>query len=235
MTGSDSKGTPARPNVVLVITDDQGYGDLGCHGNPVLKTPSIDALHADSVRLADFHVGPTCAPTRAGLYTGHYANSTGMWHTIGGRSLLREDELTLADALRAGGYRTGLFGKWHLGNSPPYRPQDRGFDEVVTHGGGGISQTPDHWGNDYFDDTYTVNGESRNFEGYCTDVWFREALRFLERHRDRPFFCAVAPNAPHSPYNVEPRYSAPYRGLVPEERAKLYGMIAKTSTKTSAP
>ncbi len=117
-----------HPNIVLVMTDDQGYGDLGCAGNPILKTPHIDDFYQDCVRLTDFHVGPTCAPTRAGLLTGHYANSTGVWHTVGGRSLLREDEVTIADALRSAGYRTGIFGKWHLGDNYPYRPQDRGFD-----------------------------------------------------------------------------------------------------------
>lgn len=215
-----------RPNVVLVLTDDQGYGDLGCTGNPILRTPHLDAFHAESLRLTDYHVGPTCAPTRAGLLTGHYANSTGVWHTIGGRSLLRKDEWTLAAALRGAGYRTGIFGKWHLGDAHPYRPQDRGFDVTVVHGGGGISQTPDHWGNDYFDDTYLVNGEPRRFPGYCTDVWFAEAMRFIEDHRDRPFFCYLTPNAPHEPFNVEPRYVDPYRGRVPDARARFYGMIA---------
>lgn len=218
--------THRPPNVVLVITDDQGYGDLGCTGNPVLRTPHLDAFHARSVRLTDFHVGPTCAPTRAGLLTGHYANSTGVWHTIGGRSLLRRDEWTLAAALAAGGYRTGIFGKWHLGDAHPYRPQDRGFEVAVVHGGGGISQTPDHWGNDYFDDTYLVNGQPRRFSGYCTDVWFSEALRFIEANRERPFFCYLAPNAPHDPFNVEPRYAEPYRQSVPDARARFYGMIA---------
>lgn len=218
--------TKQKPNVVLVITDDQGYGDLGCTGNPILKTPHIDAFYDESVRLTNFHVGPTCAPTRAGLLTGHFANSTGVWHTIGGRSLLRQDEVTIADALRGAGYRTGLFGKWHLGDNYPYRPQDRGFDEVITHGGGGISQTPDYWGNDYFDDTYQVNGELKQFDGYCTDVWFQEAMHFIERHQAQPFFCYIAPNAPHSPYNVEAQYSEPYRDVVPEDRANFFGMIA---------
>ncbi len=214
-----------NPNVILVLTDDQGYGDLGCTGNPVLRTPNIDGFSQEAVRLTNYHVGPTCAPTRAGLLTGHYANSTGVWHTIGGRSLLRRNEWTLAQALRDGGYRTGIFGKWHLGDAYPYRPQDRGFEVTTVHGGGGISQTPDHWGNDYFDDTYRVNGEPRAFDGYCTDVFFREALRFIEENRDRPFFCTITTNAPHSPYNVESRYSDLYRGQVPEERARFYGMI----------
>lgn len=214
-----------RPNVILVLTDDQGYGDLGCTGNPIIETPNIDRFHGESVHLTDYHVGPTCAPTRAGLLTGHCANSTGVWHTIGGRSLLRRDEWTLAQALRDAGYRTGIFGKWHLGDAYPYRPQDRGFETTVVHGGGGISQTPDSWGNDYFDDTYFVNGEPRAFEGYCTDVFFREGMRFIEENRSRPFFCTITTNAPHGPYNVEPRYSERYQGKVPDYRARFYGMI----------
>ena len=118
---------PRPLNVIFVLTDDQGYGDLGCHGNPVLKTPNLDAFHEQSTRFTNFHVGPTCAPTRSGLFTGHYANSTGVWHTVGGRSLLRDDEVSLADVFSERGYRTALFGKWHLGDNAPYRPQDRGF------------------------------------------------------------------------------------------------------------
>jgi len=217
-----------RPNVVFVLTDDQGYGDLSCHGNPVLKTPHIDALHEVSVRLTDYHVGPTCAPTRAGLLTGHYANSTGVWRTSGGRSLLRADEVSMADYFRRNGYATGIFGKWHLGDNFPYRPQDRGFETVVVHGGGGVSQTPDYWGNSYFDDRYWDGEKFRQYEGYCTDVWFREGLSFIERNRHRPFFCYIPTNAPHAPHLVEPNYSEHYLPLTPhEQRAKFYGMIAK--------
>ena len=216
---------PRQPNVIVVITDDQGYGDLACHGNPVIQTPNLDRFHDGAVRLTDFHVSPTCSPTRAGLLTGHCANGTGVWHTIGGRSLLRQDEWTLAAALRQHGYRTGIFGKWHLGDAYPYRPQDRGFEIAVVHGDGAIGTTPDHWGNDYFDDTYLVNGEPRQFQGYCTDVWFREALRFIAAQREQPFFCYLATNAPHAPHNVENRYSDRYRGVVPEQRARFYGMI----------
>jgi arylsulfatase A-like enzyme len=215
-----------QPNVVFVITDDQGYGDLGCHGNPVLRTPHIDRFYEESVRFTNFHVGPTCAPTRAGLLTGHYANSTGVWHTIGGRSLLRKDEWTLAAALRESGYRTGIFGKWHLGDTVPYRPQDRGFETAIVHGGGGISQTPDYWGNDYYDDTYFVNGEPQHFKGYCTDVFFREAMRFIEANRDRPFFCYIPTNAPHEPLNIHPPYATMYSGQVEEHRGRFYGMIS---------
>ena len=218
---------PDHPNVVFVLTDDQGYGDLSCHGNPVVKTPHIDALHATSVRLTDYHVGPTCAPTRAGLLTGHYANSTGVWHTIGGRSLLRSNEISMADYFQRSGYSTGIFGKWHLGDNAPYRPQDRGFETVVVHGGGGVGQTPDYWGNNYFDDSYWDGERHNRYEGYCTDVWFQNALSFIERNREQPFFCYIPTNAPHSPFLVDPLYSDPYVPLTPhQQRANFYGMLA---------
>lgn len=214
------------PNIVYVLTDDQGYPPLGCHGHPYIQTPHLDAFHGGAARFQQFHVGSTCAPTRAGILTGHHCNATGVWHTIGGRSLLRKNEWTLAAALGGAGYRTGLFGKWHLGDDYPYRPQDRGFQEVVCHGGGGITQQPDHWGNDYFDDTYLVNGQPRAFQGYCTDVFFGEALSFIEAHRDEPFFCFIAPNAPHSPFNVEPRYRDLYTDHTDSENyARFLGMI----------
>ena len=217
--------SPEKPNVVFVITDDQGYGDLGCHGNAVIKTPNLDSLHGESLRLTNLHVGPTCAPTRAGIMTGRYCNCTGVWHTIGGRSLLRSDEVTMADIFRAGGYRTGMFGKWHLGDNYPFRPHDRGFETALYHGGGGISQTPDYWGNDYFDDTYARNGANEPFKGYCTDVWFDEAMKFIEQNRAGPFFCYLPTNAPHGPYRVPGVYSEQYRGQVPDARANFYGMI----------
>ena len=150
---------PVQPNIVFVMTDDQGYGDIGRHGNPVLKTPNMDALHDESLRLTNYHVSPTCAPTRSALLTGRYTNLAGPWHTIQGRSILHHDEVTIAEILRRGGYRTGIFGKWHLGDNYPSRPQDKGFDETLIHGGGGIWQTPDYFGNDYFDDTYLHNGK----------------------------------------------------------------------------
>lgn len=225
--GSAHKPKERRPNVVLIITDDQGYGDIGAHGNRMLRTPHLDRLHAESVRLTDFHVDPTCAPTRSALLTGRYSTRTGVWHTIGGRSLMAHDEVTLAQLFKRGGYRTGMFGKWHLGESYPMRPQDRGFDEVLMHGGGGVTQTPDVWGNDYFDDTYLRNGKPQRQQGYCTDVWFDHAVRFIETNRDRPFFTYIATNAPHSPYHVAEKYSAPYvRQGVPPQMAAFYGMIA---------
>jgi len=177
-----------RPNVVLIMTDDQGYGDLACHGNPVLKTPNLDALHAESVRLTDFHVSPFCTPTRAALMTGRYPARTGAYRTSSGRSMLHTDETTMAEVFAQAGYATGMVGKWHLGDNAPHRPQDRGFEDVLWHRGGGIGQAADYWGNDYFDDTYERNGTWEKFAGYCTDVFFAESMRFVEENRDRPFF-----------------------------------------------
>jgi arylsulfatase A-like enzyme len=219
-----AEGKP--PNVVLVMTDDQGFGDLGCYGNPVIQTPNLDRLYTQSIRLTDFHVGPTCSPTRASLMTGHYCNRTGVWHTIMGRSLLRKDEVTIAEVFSASSYRTAIFGKWHLGDNYPFRPQDRGFGEVLIHGGGGVGQGPDYWGNDYFDDTYFHNGKPKKFEGYCTDIWFDGAMKFIEANKARPFFCYIPTNAPHGPYNVADKYSKPYRDKgVEKNQANFYGMI----------
>ncbi|MEX2381863.1 MAG: sulfatase-like hydrolase/transferase, partial [Opitutales bacterium] len=213
-----------KPNVILIMTDDQGYGDLGAHGNAMIRTPNLDRLHGESVRFTDFHVDPTCSPTRAALLTGRYSTRTGVWHTVMGRSILYRDEVTLAEAFAANGYRTGIFGKWHLGDNYPARPQDRGFQHVVIHGGGGIGQTPDYWGNDYTDDHYQVNGEWKPFEGYCTDVFFREATTFIKRQDDRPFLVYLSTNVPHSPYTVPEQYERYYleRG-VPQPMAAFYG------------
>jgi arylsulfatase A-like enzyme len=217
---------PAMPNVIVFLTDDQGYGELGCHGNKIIQTPNLDKLHAQSVRFTNFHVDPTCSPTRSALMTGRYSSRTGVWHTVMGRSLLRKDEVTMADVFAASGYRTGIFGKWHLGDNYPYRPQERGFQEVLTFGGGAIGNTPDYWGNNYFDDTLRHNGKLEKFTGYCTDVFVAAALRFIEASRDRPFFAYIPTNAPHSPWNVPEKYSKPYRDQgVPEARARFYGMI----------
>lgn len=215
-----------RPNIVFILTDDQGYGEIGAHGNPYIKTPNLDKLHSECVRFTDFHVGTTCAPTRSGLLTGHNCNSAGVWHTIGGRSLLRADEWTLADALKESGYRTGHFGKWHLGDATPFRPHERGFEYSVAHWGGGIGNTADHWGNDYFDDTYSVNGKPVKFDGFCADVFFSEGIKFIEKHKDESFFCYIASNTPHGPWNIEDRYSDLYKDVAPsEQRARFYGTV----------
>jgi arylsulfatase A-like enzyme len=217
---------PRRPNVVLIVTDDQGYGDLGFTGNAVVKTPNLDRLAAQSLRLLDFHVDPTCSPTRAALMTGRYSTRVGVWHTVMGRHMPRADERLMPEYFAGSGYATGIFGKWHLGDAFPFRPQDRGFQNSVVHGGGGIGQIPDAWGNDYFDDTYLVDGKPQPFTGYCTDVFFDEALKFIESSAPDPFFVYLATNAPHDPLRVPDRWAAPYRTLVDEDRAKFYGMVA---------
>lgn len=214
-----------QPNVILVITDDQGYGDLACHGNPWIKTPNMDALYEESIRLTDYHVSPTCAPTRAALMTGRYNNRTGVWHTVTGRTLLRENEVTMAKVFSDNGYATGMFGKWHLGDNYPRRPIDVGFQTVVRHGGGAIGNTNDYWDNDYFDDHYFTNGEYKPYEGYCTDVWFEEARKFIDKNRDAPFFCYIATNAPHGPLYVEDKYADPYKEDTLITSARFYGMI----------
>ena len=224
-TSLTSKSKAKYPNVILIITDDQGYGDLACHGNKNIKTPNIDSLHAQSTRLTNFHVGPTCAPTRAALMTGRYCNRTGVWHTVMGRSLLRKDETTLANVFADTGYKTAFFGKWHLGDNYPFRPQDRGFGEVLAHGGGGITQAPDHWNNDYFDDTYFHNGNPKKCTGYCTDIWFEGAMEFIEQNKNKPFFCYLATNAPHGPFNVPQKYIDMYKDNPDVPNANFYGMI----------
>ena len=215
-----------RPNVILVVTDDQGYGDLGCTGNPRIRTPNIDTFHDASVRFSDFHVQPLCTPTRGCLMTGRRPLRNGAWSTAWGRSLLCKAETTMADVFAANGYRTGLFGKWHLGDNFPYRPFDRGFQTVVAHRGGGVGQTPDFWGNLYFDDTYFHNGEPIPHEGYCTDVWFEEATRFVEQDSSEPFFAYLATNAPHDPYLVADRYAELYRDDPQIPHPAFYGMIS---------
>lgn len=219
-----------QPNVVLVITDDQGYGDLGYTGNPVIQTPNIDALIKESIWLEDYHVAPTCSPTRCSLLTGRWTNRTGVWHTINGRSMLRRNEITLADYLRRAGYATGIFGKWHLGDSYPYRPEDRGFTHTYYHGAGGIGQTPDLWNNDYFDDQYFSNGKVVQAEGYCTDVFFDEASKFIKKSANEgtPFFAYITTTAPHVPLSVPQEYLDKYKGKdgVPDPVAAFYGMIS---------
>lgn len=226
-TATAAAAQTSRPNIVFLMTDDQGYGDIARHGNPVLKTPNMDALHDQSLRLTDYHVSPTCAPTRSALMTGRYTNLAGPWHTIQGRSILHHDEITMADCFRAAGYRTGIFGKWHLGDNYPCRPQDRGFDEVLIHGGGGVWQTPDHFGNDYFDDTYRHNGKPEKFEGFCTDVFFANAQKFIAEsaRQKKPFFCYLPTNAPHGPMWAPEKNAAHYQNVKGLREPGFYGMI----------
>lgn len=216
-----------KPNIVLVITDDQGYGDLASQGNPHIATPNLDRLHDEAVRFTNFHVSTTCAPTRGALMTGRHSNRVNVHHTITGRSMVFGDERMLPQVLAENGYTTGMFGKWHLGDNYPFRPEDRGFHEVVRHGGGGIAQGPDYWGNDYFDDTYWHNGEPKPYQGYCTDVFFEEALRFIEENQQDPFFCYISTNAPHAPLNVPKEYFDLYKGNseLTELEQRFLGMI----------
>ena len=214
-----------QPNLILIMTDDQGYADLGCTGNPWIRTPHLDAFSRRCTRLGDFHVSPLCTPTRGAIMSGHNPLRNGAWATTWGRSMLRRDETTMADVFAHNGYRTGMFGKWHLGDNYPYRPQDRGFQTVVAHRGGGVGQTPDFWGNSYFDDTYFHNGRPVPHDGYCTDIWFDEAMGFIEQNRDEPFFCYLATNAPHAPYRVEDRYTDLYRDIEQIPEPAFYGMI----------
>jgi arylsulfatase len=192
----------------------------------VLRTPNMDRLHEESIRLTDFHVAPMCTPTRGQLLTGLDALRNRARHVCGGLTMLRTDVPTMGNLFAAGGYRTGLFGKWHLGDSFPYLPQNRGFQEVVHHKSWGIGSAADIWGNDYFDDTYSHNGKLEKYEGYCTDVWFREATTWMKACavRGEPFFCYLPTNAPHGPAFVAPKYAEPYQK--PGVPANFFGMIA---------
>ena len=215
-----------RPNFIMIMTDDQGYGDLGCHGNPHLRTPNIDKLHAESVRFTNFYVTPVCAPTRAGLLTGRDHYRTGVVDTYMGRAMMDPSEVTIAEALRAAGYRSGIFGKWHLGDNYPLRPHERGFDESLVHRGGGIAQPHEPIMTGYFNPILQQNGVERQYEGYCTDVFTDAAIDFIERQQDQPFFVYLPTNAPHVPLIIHDRYAQPYRDMgLDEETARTYGMI----------
>lgn len=218
-----------QPNVILVMTDDQGIGDLSCHGNPYLNTPNLDAFYDDAVRMTDFHVSPLCTPTRGAIMTGRYPINNGAWATYKGRDALSESSLTMADVFQKGGYHTAMFGKWHLGDNYPSRPTDSGFETAVHHLAGGVSELSDYWGNTYWDDVYMVNNVPTQFEGYCTDVWFQEAMKFMKKQKeeDEPFFIYLPTNAPHSPLRVDEEYAAPFRELEGKKfaYAEYMGMI----------
>lgn len=223
LMGCGSSG--AHPNVIVLMTDDQGYGDLSCFGNPILKTPNMDKLHAESVRFTDFHVAPMCAPTRGQLMTGVDCVRNAAMATCLGRSVPREELPFLAEAFQASGWQTGIFGKWHLGYSYPFRPMDRGFEECVYHNGYGLTGMGHYWNSDYFDPYCYHNGEAEQLDGFCTDIWFNQAMDWMGRcqQRKEPFFCYLPTNAPHFPYWVDEKYSKPYAGRGP---AEFYGLIA---------
>lgn len=216
-----------RPNLVLIITDDQGYGDLSCNGNPHLKTPNIDLLRAEGVSLERFYVSPVCSPTRAALMTGRYNYRTGVVDTYIGRSMMHPDEVTLAEQLRAAGWRTGIFGKWHLGDTFPLRALDQGFEESLVCRGGGIGQPSDPPDNGYFNPLLQKNGIETPSTGYCTDVFTDAGIAFMRAHAAEPFFLYLPYNAPHAPLEVDAKYAQPFLEMgLDEDTARIYGMVA---------
>ncbi|MEX2232483.1 MAG: arylsulfatase [Cyclobacteriaceae bacterium] len=214
-----------HPNVILVITDDQGYGDLGVNGNPHVKTPFTDAFARQSIRFNNFYVSPVCAPTRSSLMTGRYSLRTGVRDTYNGGAIMATEEVTIAEVLKKAGYRTGAFGKWHLGDNYPSRPMDQGFDESVIHLGGGMGQVGDittyfRYDSSYFDPVLWHNGQQKGYDGYCSDIFTTEAINFIENNREKPFFCYLAFNAPHTPLQVPDRYYQMYRDIDPSSGFK---------------
>ncbi len=187
-----------RPNFVVILADDQGWGDLSVHGNTNLSTPNIDSLARDGALFDRFFVCPVCAPTRAEFLTGRYHPRGGVRGVSTGRERLDLDEKTIADTFKAAGYATAAFGKWHNGTQYPYHPNARGFDEYYGFCSG-------HWG-DYFSPPLEHNGQLVRGEGYITDDLTDHAIRFIETNRDRPFFCYLPFNTPHSPMQVPDRF-----------------------------
>lgn len=226
-----------RPNIILVMTDDQGMGDLSCMGNKVLKTPNLDKLYAQSTRFTEFHVSPTCAPTRSAIMSGRHEFKNGVTHTILERERMSLATVTIAEILRQAGYATGIFGKWHLGDEEAYQPHNRGFEEVFIHGAGGIGQkyacscadSPPNQKTLYFDPVIRHNKKFVKTKGFCTDVFFQEALNWIKKQKDskEPFFAYITPNAPHGPMLAPEKYKKVFRDMgFNEQVAARYGMIA---------
>ena len=230
-----------RPNVILIMTDDQGYGDLGVNGNPVIKAPNLDKLAGQSVEVKSFYVCPVCAPTRASLMTGRYNYRTGVTDTYLGRAMMHADELTLAEMLRDAGYRTAIFGKWHLGDCYPMRPGDQGFEESLVHTGGGLCQPSGPPDNSYFDPSLLHNGKRVKTKGYCSDVYTDAVIEYVGEHRHEPFFVYLPFNCPHGPFQIAEEYYQPYEDRhmkpadfpagghplkgIPDNTARVYGMV----------
>ena len=232
-----------RPNVILIMTDDQGYGDLGVHGNPRINTPHLDKFAEESVEVESFYVCPVCAPTRASLMTGRYNYRTGVTDTFLGRAMMHADEVTIAEMLRGSGYRTGIFGKWHLGDNYPMRPMDQGFEESLVHAGGGLCQPAGPPNNSYFDPSLLRNGKRVKTKGYCSDVFTDAVIEFITKHRREPFFVYLPFNCPHGPFQIAEQYARPYEDMgmkpgdfpavdgghplagIPGNTAKVYGMV----------
>lgn len=211
-----------QPNVILIITDDQGYGDFGFTGNPHVQTPNLDQLAAESVRFNNFYVSPVCAPTRSSLMTGRYSLRTGVRDTYNGGAIMAANEFTIAEMLKTKGYQTGIFGKWHLGDNYPSRPSDQGFDESLIHLAGGMGQVGDfttYFQKDrsYFDPVLWHNNEQEAYEGYCSDIFADNAIQFIEENKEGPFFCYLSFNAPHTPLQVPEKYLEAYKNIDPSQ------------------
>jgi len=216
------RGSKKLPNILLIMTDDQGIGDVGFMGNPYVKTPNLDQLADESLNLTNFYVSPVCAPTRASIMTGRYSERTGVYDTFNGGAIMGEDEVTIAEVLKENGYTTGIFGKWHLGDNYPYRPIDQGFDEALVHRGGGMGQPGDFLNffamdSSYFDPVLFHNGQQEQRIGYCSDIFAEGAIEFIKRHNssgsEQPFFVYLPFNAPHTPLQLPQNYYDMYKDL----------------------
>ena len=208
----------SRPNIILVMTDDQGMGDLSCMGNKVLRTPNLDRFYNMSTRFTDFHVSPTCAPTRSAIFSGRHEFRNGVTHTIKERERMALSTTTFPQLLRKAGYETGIFGKWHLGDEDEYQPYSRGFSETFIHGAGGIGQAYEGSCADfppnreqegrYFDNVILHNDTLVQTEGFCTDVFFQAALGWIKSQHEAktPFFAYITTNAPHGPMLAPEKY-----------------------------
>ena len=219
-TGSVFSQDKTHPNVIIVMADDQGYGDLGITGNPHVKTPVIDKFARENIRFNNFYVSPVCAPTRSSLMTGRFSLRTGIRDTYNGGAIMATTEITIAEMLKQADYKTGVFGKWHLGDNYPSRPIDQGFDESVIHLSGGMGQVGDittfyERGRSYFDPILWHNGKTESYKGYCSDIFTTQAIRFIERNQQNPFFCYLAFNAPHTPLQVPEKYYEMYKNIDP--------------------
>ncbi|MEE2723444.1 MAG: arylsulfatase [Bacteroidota bacterium] len=220
LIGCKKDKTP--PNVILIITDDQGYGDLSFNGNPNIITPALDNFAAESVRFNNFYVSPVCAPTRSSLMTGRYSLRTGVRDTYNGGAIMASSEVTIAEMLKQANFTTGIFGKWHLGDNYPSRPSDQGFDESLIHLAGGMGQVGDFTNyfkkdTSYFDPILWHNNEQKPYKGYCSDIFTENAIEFIEKNKNNPFFCYLSFNAPHNPLQVPDEYYQAYKTLDPTD------------------
>ncbi len=228
-----------RPNVILIITDDQGFGDLGYNGNTNISTPNIDTLADESLRFNNFYVSPVCAPTRSSLMTGRYSLRTGVRDTYNGGAIMSTDEITIAEVLKEANYKTGIFGKWHLGDNYPSRPSDQGFNESLIHLSGGIGQVGDitnyFQGNtSYFDPMLWLNNEKKKYDGYCSDIFTNEAINFIDKNKSENFFCYLSFNAPHTPLQLPKKYYEMYKDLDLEKVSNQGDIIMSEKDKEDA-